>query len=141
MNIFGKESDLPWLFTQETSQEGEKHPFINMHEQNVIGSQTQLNDIAYEHTIISRQLFAGLMVDSRPMKRKKNLHRMINNFSVFFFKHACLSSPYLMKDDRLLFCIINVYSIATWQTIAFSRVALNSQLFWTALELLLKFLF
>ena len=79
MNIFGKESDLPWLFTQEAS-----HPFINVHEQNVIGSQTQLNDIAYEHTIISRQLFAGLMVDSRPMKRKKNLHQMINNFSVFF---------------------------------------------------------
>lgn len=77
------------------------------------GSQTQLNDIANEHTIISRQLFAGLMVDSRPMKRKKNLHQMINNFSVFFFKHACLSSPYLMKYDRLLFCIINVYSIAT----------------------------
>ena len=144
---------LPFLFFNEYFREGkwsalafyargrgEKHPFINMHEQNVIGSQTQLNDIAYEHTIISRQLFAGLM-DSRPMKRKKNLHRMINNFRVFFFKHACLSSPYLMKYDRLLFCIINVYSIATWQTIAFSRGALNSQLFWTALELLLKFLF
>lgn len=55
MNIFGKESDLPWLFTQEASQEGEKHRFINMHEQNVIGSQTQLNDIAYEHT----KLFLG----------------------------------------------------------------------------------
>ena len=39
MNIFGKESDLPWLFMQEASQEGEKHTFINMHEQNVIGSQ------------------------------------------------------------------------------------------------------
>ena len=130
MNIFGKESDLQGLFTQEASQEGEKHPFINMHEQNVIGSQTQLNDIANEHTIISRQLFAGLIVDSWPMKRKKNLHRMINNFRFFFFfKHACLSSPYLSKYDRLLFCIIDVYSIATWQTIAFSRVALYSQLF------------
>ena len=113
MNIFGKGSDLPWLFTQEASQEGEKHPFINMHEQNVIGSQTQLNDIAYEHTIISRQLFAGLIVDSRPMKRKKNLHQMINNFSFFFQTNACLSSPYLMKYGRLLFCVINVYSIAT----------------------------
>lgn len=51
------------------------------------GSQTQLNDIANEHTIISRQWFAGLMVDSRPMKRKKNLHQMINNFSVFFFSN------------------------------------------------------
>ena len=84
MNIFGKESDLPWLFTQEASQEGEKH------EQNVIGRQTQLTDIVYEHTIISRQLFAGLMVDSWPMKRKKNLHQMINNFSVFFFQTCVL---------------------------------------------------
>ena len=90
MDIFGKESDLQGLFTQEASQEGEKHPFINMREQNGIGSQTQLNDIAYEHTIISRQLFAGLMVDSRPMKRKKNLHWMINNFSVFFFQTCVL---------------------------------------------------
>ena len=92
MNIFGKESDLPWLFTQETSQEGEKHPFINMHEQNVIGSQTQLNDIAYGHTIISRQLFAGLM-DSRPMKRKKNLHLMIYNFRVFFSNMRAYHHP------------------------------------------------
>ena len=97
MNIFGKESDLPWLFTQEASQEGEKHPFINMHEQN-IGSQTQLNDIANEHTIISRQLFAGLMVDSRPMKRKKNLHQMINNFSVFFFQTCLLIIT--LSDER-----------------------------------------
>ena len=37
----------------------------------------QLNDIAHEHTIICRQLFAGHMVGSRPMKRKKHLHRMI----------------------------------------------------------------
>ena len=90
MDIFGKESDLQGLFTQEASQEGEKHPFINMHEQNVIGSQTQLNDIANEHTIISRSLFAGLIVDSRPMKRKKNLHRMINDFRFFFFFQTCV---------------------------------------------------
>ena len=48
------------------SQEGEKHCFINMYEQNVIGSQTQLNDVAYEQ--------GSHMVDSQPMKRKKNLH-------------------------------------------------------------------
>ena len=48
------------------------------HEQNSICSQKKLNDIAHEHTIICRQLFAGHMVDSRPMKRKKHLHRMIS---------------------------------------------------------------
>ena len=47
------------------------------HEQNSICSQKKLNDIAHEHTIICRQLFAGHVVGSRPTKRKKNLHRMI----------------------------------------------------------------
>ena len=47
------------------------------HEQNSICSQKQLNDIAHEHTIICRQLFAGHVVGSRPMKRKKQLLRMI----------------------------------------------------------------
>ena len=48
-----------------------------MHEQNIICSQTLLDGIAHEQTIICRQLFAGHMVGSRPMKRKKNLLRMI----------------------------------------------------------------
>ena len=41
-------------------------------------SQTQLDGIAHEQTIICRQLFAGHAVGCRPMKRKKNLLRMIN---------------------------------------------------------------
>ena len=47
------------------------------YEQKIICSQTQLNDIAPEQTIICRQLSAGHVVSSRPMKRKKNLHEMI----------------------------------------------------------------
>ena len=47
------------------------------HEQNIICSQTQLDGIAHEQTIICRQLFAGHTVGSQPMKRKKNLPRMI----------------------------------------------------------------
>ena len=46
------------------------------HQQNIICSQTQLDDIAHEQTIICSQLFAGHMVGFRPMKRKNNLHRM-----------------------------------------------------------------
>ena len=38
---------------------------------------TQLENTAHEQLIICRQLFAGHVVDCRPMKRKKNLHRMI----------------------------------------------------------------
>jgi len=51
------------------------------HVQNIICSQTQLDGIAHEQTTICRQLFAGHVVGSRPMKRKKNLLRMINAVS------------------------------------------------------------
>ena len=53
-----------------------------MHERNIICSQTQLDDIVHEQTIICRQLFAGHVVGSRPMKRKKNLLQMIILFNV-----------------------------------------------------------
>ena len=52
------------------------------HVQNIICSQTQLDSIAHEQTIICRQLFAGHVVGSRPMKRKKNLLQMIILFSI-----------------------------------------------------------
>ena len=62
------------------------------HEQNIICSQTKLNDIAHKQTIICRQLFAGHVVGSRPMKRKKNLHRMIIRV-VFDEYHLSSYSP------------------------------------------------
>ena len=40
-------------------------------------SQTQLDDIVHEQTIICRQLFAGHVEGFWPMKRKKNLLQMI----------------------------------------------------------------
>ena len=58
-----------------------------MHKQNSICSQ-QVKGITHEQTIICRQLFAGHMVGSRPMKRKKHLHRMIKAF-------ICISIIYL----------------------------------------------
>ena len=53
-----------------------------MHEQNIICSQTHLDDIVHEQTIICRQLFAGHMVGSQPMKRNKNLHWMIYMYGI-----------------------------------------------------------
>ena len=47
------------------------------HKQTIICSQTKLDDSAHEQTIICTHLFAGHEVSSRPMKRKKNLQRMI----------------------------------------------------------------
>ena len=74
MNIFWKRSDLPF-FTQERSQEGEKRGSFT-HEQDIICSQTQLDDV-HEQIIVCRQLFEGHVVGFQPMKRTKNLHRMI----------------------------------------------------------------
>jgi len=66
------------IFTQERSQGGESVVSF-VHEQTIICSKTQLDDIAHEQTIISRQLFAGQVVGSRPMQRKTDLHRMTNH--------------------------------------------------------------
>ena len=46
------------------------------HEQNNTCSPKKLNNTAHEHTIICRQLFAGHVVGSQPMNRKKHLHRL-----------------------------------------------------------------
>ena len=54
------------------------------HVQNIICSQTQLEGIAHEQTIICRQLYVGHVVSSRPMKRKKNLLRIIITIVVIF---------------------------------------------------------
>ena len=77
MVIFGKRSDS--TFSHKSDRKKEKRVVSFTHKQNIICSQTQLNDIAHEQTNIYRQLFVGHVVRSRPMKRTKNLHRMISN--------------------------------------------------------------
>ena len=75
MNILGKRSDLP--FSRKSDRKKEKSVVSFTHEQNIICSQTKLDDIAHEQTIICRQLFAGHVVGCRPMKSKKNSQQMI----------------------------------------------------------------
>ena len=75
MNILGKQSDLP--FSRKSDRKKEKSMVSFTHEQNIICSQTLLDGIACEQTIICRQLFAGHVVGSPPMKRKKNLFGII----------------------------------------------------------------
>ena len=94
MNILGKRSDLP--FSRKGDRKKEKSTVSFTHEQNIICSQTLLDGIAHEQTIICRQLFAGHVVGSRPMKRKKNLLRMIIS---------------LTSKDRKLFNITKIYFI------------------------------
>ena len=86
-SIFGKRSNLP--FSLKSDRNKEKSVVSFTHEQNIICSQTKLDDIAHEHTTICRHLFAGHVVSSCPIKRKKNLQRMI-----IWFLHVSL----LQKD-------------------------------------------
>ena len=74
-NIFGKRSDLP--FSRKSDRKKEKSTVSFTHVQNIICSQTQLDGIAHEQTIICRQLFAGHVVGSWPVKTEKNLLWMI----------------------------------------------------------------
>ena len=76
MNILGKRSDLPFSRKSDRKKEESTVSFKYVHNINIF-SQTQLEGIAHEQTIICRQLFAGHVVGSWPMKRKKNLLRMI----------------------------------------------------------------
>ena len=81
MNILGKRSDLP--FSHKSDHKKEKSTVSFTHVQNIICSQTQLDGIATEQTILCRQLFAGHLVGCWPMKRKKNLLWMIINIISF----------------------------------------------------------
>ena len=71
MNVLGKRSYLP--FSRKSDRKKEKSTVSFTHVQNIICRKSQLDGIAHEQTIICRQLFAGHVVGSRPMKRKKNL--------------------------------------------------------------------
>ena len=69
MNIFISEAICH--FSSNSDCKKEKSVVIFMHEQNIICSQTQLDNIAHEQTIIRSQFFAGHMVDFQPIKGKK----------------------------------------------------------------------
>jgi len=103
------------LFFKEYLREAKRSAFLHArtmsrvvsftHEQNIICSQIQLDDIALEQTVISRQLFAGHVVGFEPMKRKKNLHRMIINFvtkCIVFIHSLCFAKRKVMNKTLLI---------------------------------------
>ena len=93
MNIFWKQSDLPF-FTQERTQKGEKRGFV------YACKQTQLDDFVHEQTIICRQLFASHVVGFWLVKKKTNLSGS-HILSVFFFRisnQALLSQMKHLKN-------------------------------------------
>ena len=71
MNILEKQRDLP--FSRKSDRKKEKSTVSFTHEQNIICSQTQLDGFAHEQTIICRQLFAGHVLGSRSMKKKRKI--------------------------------------------------------------------
>ena len=70
-NEYLREAKGSALFSRKNDCKKEKRVVSFTHEQNIICSQTQLDDIAHEQTIILRQLFAGHVVGFRPMKWRK----------------------------------------------------------------------
>ena len=78
-----------FIFTQERSQKGKKPGLISFtHEQKIIWSRTQFNDIVHEQIIFCWQLFAGHVMSSWRMKRKEKLHRMIVQCHLFSFNNS-----------------------------------------------------
>ena len=71
-----------------------------MLEKNIICSQTKLDNIVHEQTIICRQLFAGHVMSSWPVQRKKNLQRMM---ICFFMSYLCLKQAYHRQFSHLSF--------------------------------------
>ena len=96
MNILGKRSDLP--FSRKSDRMKEKSTVSFTHVHNIICSQTQLDGIAHEQTIICRQLFGGHVVGSRPRKRKKNLIRMI--IHLVYPPKLCISIVFNSSSDH-----------------------------------------
>ena len=76
-------NEYPWevkksaIFMQERSQEGEKHGFLYTWAEYYLQPNTVGRHCTWAQTIICRQLFAGHLVGSWPMKRNKNLLQMI----------------------------------------------------------------
>ena len=115
--IILKRSVLPFL-TQERSQfdrKKEKNVVSFTYEQYIICSQTlsqtQLDDITHEQTIICRQLFAGHFVGFWPMKKKKNWNRMIKAIGWSKLAHI----PFRSACTTLILCILILETVIVQQ--------------------------
>ena len=79
MNILGKRSDLP--FSRKSDRKKEKCTVSSTHEQSIIRSQTQLDRIAHEQTIICRSR-GGLSANEKKEKFASNDN---NDYVVYWF--------------------------------------------------------
>ena len=125
MNILGKRSDLP--FSRKSDRKKEKSTVSFTHVQNIICSQTQLDGIAHEQTIICRQLFAGHVVGSRPMKRKKNLLRITIKV-IIYRKCTTAGTRFAVEEQKIHKMNKNVMSHYWYSKIAniFSKTPIQA---------------
>ena len=110
MNILRKQSDLPFLRKSDHKKVSFTHVL------NIICSQRQLDGIVHEQTIICRQLFAVHVVGSWPMKRKKNLLRMIMKVIILVQGFYPLKINFLMDvvlNNELIMISILVFADTT----------------------------
>ena len=116
-NIFEKRSDLP--FSRKRDRKKEKNMVSFMQEQNIICCQTKLgNIIGHELTIICRQWFAGHLVGSCPMKRKKHLQWMI--------RIVIHPQEKIITKDALFYLSQSNQRISSWMWVTQASVAVMS---------------
>ena len=70
------------------------------HEQDTICSKTRLDGTTHEQTIICRELFAGHVVGSRSMERKKKKHGIIIYHVLEVFLENTTAPTKTPSDDR-----------------------------------------
>ena len=103
MNIFGKRSDLPF-YTQERSR-----VVSFTHEQNIICSQTQLDNIAHEQIIICRELFPGHVVGFGQWKEEKFASNDKGHYCCYYLLLGTLWITYELPIT-LLFLKLKIHS-------------------------------
>ena len=94
------------------SRKKEKSVVSFTNEQNIICSQTQLDDIAHEQIIICTLLFAGHVVGFRPMKRKTNF---LSNENLLYLHTtvALLASKLSVVSELSSIITINIFRVST----------------------------
>ena len=93
---------LPFLFSYlNRSLTAHQSNLPITHERNITCSKTHFDSTTHEQIIICRQLFAGHVVGSRPMKRKGKMHRMIIIIDQFDLKPQTVNC---VKYEMSLLC-------------------------------------
>ena len=73
--------------------------------------QTKLDDIAHEQAIICRQLYAGHLMNSQPMKMKKNLQQMITTIHCASENMFRVVPSSYNVNDRIMSTLTSLFTV------------------------------